>query len=172
MAQQIWRDPPSRRNSDISLWLSGGGFAVLVLAVVASWQIRSAFTVGLVAFLAVILFALAEIDLSSLRNRSREQAGLESEQLVRELETAAHSLAGAKPPQSEPAGQQTSDAAEARDDGTSTDGDGRQKRVQLENLLNVAAEWGWRTARLGSGRPPEFVVHWDSDGIPTISHRQ
>lgn len=156
----------------MSLWPSGGGFAVLVLAVVASWQIRSAFTVGLVAFLAVVLFALAEIDLSSLRNRSRDHPGLESERLVRDLETAARSLAGAKPPLSEPAGQQTNDAAEPRDDGTSTEGDGRQEGVQLENLLNLAAEWGWRTAHLGSGRPPEFVVHWDGDGIPTISHRQ
>lgn len=132
MARQIRSDPPIRRNSDPSLWPSGGAFAVLVLAVAASWQIRSAFTVGLVAFLAVILYALAEFDLPSIRRRSRSLSGIEREGLIRDPETAAATTPGARVPQSESAVQQTGDVEKVGDDGTSTEGDGRQEAAQLE----------------------------------------
>lgn len=132
MARQIRPEPPSRRNSEPSLWPSGGAFAVLVLAVAASWQIRSAFTVGLVAFLAVILYALAEFDVPSVRRRSRNPSGIEREESIREPETAAVSPAGAKLPHNEPAVQQTGDAEEAGDGTKPTEGDGRQETEQLE----------------------------------------
>lgn len=163
---------PSRgTNSDVPLWPSGAGFGVLVLAVVASWQIRSAFTVGLVAFLAVILFALVEIDLSSLRNRSSDQSGLDSERLVQDLESAAMALAAVKASSSSSAAHHTSDMAETTDEAVSAEEEGRQKRAQLEKLINAAATLGWKRAYLGSAQPPDLVVHWAQDGAPNIHDR-
>ena len=162
---------PSRgTNSDVPLWPSGAGFGVLVLAVLASWQIRSAFTVGLVAFLAVILFALVEIDISSLRKRSSDQSGLDSERLIQDLESAALAFAAVKPSSSDPA-HPTSDMAETTDEAASAEEEGRQKRAQLEKLINAAATLGWKRAYLGWAQPPDLVVHLAQDGTPNIHHR-
>jgi len=110
MADQT--SPAPRTGSDrvIDLWPSGAAFAVLGLAVVASWQLRSAFTVGLVAFLAVILFALVEIDLSSRLSRRREERPPKSEQVVRDVEPAARKLAVTEAPPSEGSDRQSADA--------------------------------------------------------------
>lgn len=163
---------PSRgTNSDVPLWPSGAGFGVLVLAVLASWQIRSAFTVGLVAFLAVILFALVEIDISSLRNRRSDQSGLDSARLIQDLESAALAFAAVNPSSSDPAAHPTSEMAESTDEAASAEEEGRQKRAQLEKLINAAATLGWKRAYLGWAQPPDLVVHWAQDGTPNIHHR-